>query len=136
MKLKEVMTEDVQCISPDTTLSEASRRMADLDVGFLPICENDRLSGVVTDRDIVIRGVAERKTGDTPVKDVCSSPVQFCYDDQDVSEAVRLMESKQIRRILVLDRNKRLCGVVSLGDLAVQTADERLSGEVLEKISA
>jgi len=137
MQVKEIMTKDVQCISPDTTLQDAARKMRDLNVGPLPICDNDRLGGMVTDRDIIIRGVAEgRNPGTTPVRDVMSSNVFWIFEDQDVHEASDLMKEKQIRRLLVLNRDKRLVGIVSLGDLAVDTGDEHLSGSTLEAVSS
>lgn len=137
MYVSEMMTKGVQCVSPETTLAHAARRMRDLNVGALPICgENDRLAGMVTDRDIAVRAVAEGKDGQTtPVSEVMTPRVVYCFDNQDIGEAVEIMEDKQVRRLLVLDRNKRLVGIVSLGDLAVASHDQRLSGQCLEAIS-
>jgi CBS domain-containing protein len=110
--------------------------MRQLDVGALPVCERDRLVGIVTDRDIVIRGVASGLTPDTStIREVMTVGVEYCFGDQGLSEAVQLMEEQQIRRLLVLDRNKRLAGIVSLGDIAVRGRDDLLSGEALEQIS-
>jgi len=107
-----------------------------LNVGSVPVCDHDRLVGVITDRDITIRGTAAgsdpRKTR---VADLMTPEVIYCYDDQGLSEVAKLMEERQVRRILVLSRDKRLVGIVSLGDVAVKSGDERLSGEVLEQVS-
>lgn len=137
MQVKDVMTHEVQCVSPDTTLQDAARKMRDLNVGPLPICDNDRLAGMITDRDIIIRGVAEGKNpATTPVRDVMTSNVVWCFEDQDVNSAADLMKEKQIRRLLVLNGDKRLVGIVSLGDLAVETSDEHLCGSTLEAVSS
>jgi CBS domain-containing protein len=110
--------------------------MKSLDVGLLPVCEEVRLVGMVTDRDITVRAVsAGADAGSHRVRDVMTSDVVFCYEDQDVHEAARLMEEKQVRRLVVLTRDRRLAGIISLGDLAVQTGDERLAGEALESVS-
>jgi CBS domain-containing protein len=137
MLVKEVMTSDVECASPDTTLQEAARRMKELDVGPLPICgDDDRLAGMITDRDITIRAVA---AGLDPtrakVRDIMTPNIIYCYEDQDVSDAAHMMEQNQIRRLVVLNHDKRLVGILSLGDLAVDTGDERLAGHTLEAIS-
>jgi len=129
------MTTGAKVIHPASTVREAAEKMRDLDVGFLPVCDGYRFIGVVTDRDIVVRGLAEGRDAAQAVADVMSTDVVYCYDDQDVSEAARVMEQHQIRRLLVLDRNKNLAGVVSLGDLATETSDDRLKGDVLEQIS-
>jgi len=137
MKVQEVMTRGVECIGPDTKMDEAARRMRDLDVGSLPVCgDQDKLVGIVTDRDIVVRGIAHGKDPKTTaVRDAMTPNIHYCFADQDVEEAARLMKDKQIRRLAVLDRDKRLVGIVSLGDLAVDTGDELLAGEALEAIS-
>ncbi len=136
MKVKDVMTRGVECVAPDATLQDAARKMKDLDVGPLPVCDNDRLAGVVTDRDIAVRAVADgRDPKTTRVRDVMSSGVTWCFEDDDVKDAARLMREKQLRRLVVLDRDKRLAGIVSLGDLAVETGDRRLAGKTLEKVS-
>jgi CBS domain-containing protein len=136
MQVKEVMTRGVECVSPDATLQEAARKMKDLDVGPLPICDNDRLAGMVTDRDITVRAVAEGKDPrNTPVREVMTPGINYCFEDDDVASAARQMKEKQIRRLVVLNREKRLVGIVSLGDLAVETGDDHLSGETLERVS-
>ncbi|MBI2512280.1 MAG: CBS domain-containing protein [Opitutae bacterium] len=135
MKIRDVMTPHAECVSPDASLVDAAQRMRALDVGALPICDNDRLAGIVTDRDLAIRGVAEgRDPRTTPVRAVMSPHLAYIFDDQEVEEAARLMEVKQIRRLPVLSRAKRLVGIVSLGDIAVETGIA-LSGEVLKEIS-
>jgi len=136
MQVKEIMTKGAECVSPSSTLQEAARKMKTLDVGPLPICDNDRLTGMITDRDITVRAVAEGcdpKT--TTVKDVMTPDVVYCFEDQDVREATKLMKEHQIRRLVVLNRDKRLVGIVSLGDLAVDTGDEALAGRTLEQVS-
>lgn len=136
MEVREIMTPDVRCIPPETTLQEAARQMRDLDVGPLPICDHDRLAGMLTDRDIVVRAVAEgRDPTRTKVADVMTTQVEYCFEDDDVDECARLMERKQIRRVLVLDRAKRLVGIVSLGDLALEGRDDKLSAQTLEAVS-
>jgi CBS domain-containing protein len=137
MKVKDVMTEGVECLQPTDSIAQAAEKMRDLDVGSLPVCgDQDKLVGIVTDRDITIRSTA--RAGDphtTPVSAVMTPDIVFCFDDQDATEAAELMEARQIRRLVVLNRNKRLVGIVSLGDLAVRVADDQLSGEALERVS-
>jgi CBS domain-containing protein len=137
MLLKEVMTRDVQVIHPNASLEEAASRMDELNVGPLPVCDGRRLVGMLTDRDIVVRATSiGSDPKSTRVRDVMSAGVVYCFEDEDVRVAARRMEQEQIRRLLILDRDKNLVGIVSLGDLAVETGDDRLSGEVLEEISA
>jgi len=136
MKVHEVMTRGCECIDPESTLQEAANRMKVLNVGPLPLCEDDRLVGIVTDRDIVLRGVAEgRDPTTTRVREVMTPGVTYCFEDDDVETAADLMKEKQIRRIVVLNRDKRLTGIVSIGDIAVDTADLWLVGDTLEQIS-
>src|SRR5438552_2424977 len=136
MQVREAMTRNAQCIPPSATLQQAAERMKALDVGSLPVCDNDRLVGMITDRDITVRSVSD---GHDPRSDhVCDAmtpKVIYCFEDQDVSEAAQLMKEKQIRRLPVLNRNKRLAGIVSLGDLAIESGDEQLVGAALEGIS-
>lgn len=135
-KLKDVMSPNVEVIKPEATLLEAAEKMKEIDCGSLPVCEGHRLLGMITDRDIVLRALAAGADVDAlHVRDVMTSPIVFCYDDQEVSEAAHIMESNQIRRLVVLDRIKRLVGIVSLGDIAVRSGSTQLSGQVLEKIS-
>lgn len=134
--LKEIMSTNVEIISPDATIRDAAKKMDDLDVGALPVCESDLLLGIVTDRDIIIRSIS---AGHDPnialVRDAMTSPIHYCYEDQSIEDAAKLMENKQIRRIAVLNRNKRLVGIVSLGDLAIELQDRELTAEVTEKVS-
>jgi CBS domain-containing protein len=135
MRAKDLMTSNVECIPPGMFVKEAARRMRILDTGFLPVCENDRLIGAITDRDIVIRGVSEGKDLENcEARDLMTEDVLWCYDDQTADEIAEYMASKEIRRVLILDRNKRLCGVVSIGDLA-KRADEQTTGETIREIA-
>ncbi|TMQ71295.1 MAG: CBS domain-containing protein [Candidatus Eisenbacteria bacterium] len=138
MRLDECMTRGVECVHPDTMLQEVARKMRDLDVGTIPVCGNeDRLVGILTDRDITIRSVSlGMDPKSTRVDQVMTPAVVFCYEDQPIEEAARLMEDRQIRRLPVLDHDRRLTGILSLGDLAVSGPDERqLAAEALEAIS-
>ena len=136
MLLRDVMTRGIEDIAADATIVEAAERMRSLDVGALPVCQNDKLVGVITDRDIAIRAVADGcDPKATSVSDAMSRDLFYCYEDESVETAAKLMEEKQIRRLPVFDRNNRAVGIVSLGDLAVRNRDDRLSGEVLERVS-
>jgi len=136
MQLKDAMTPGVEVVHPETTLQEAAETMRRLDVGPLPVCDGDRLVGMLTDRDITVRAVAEGcDPTTTPVREAMTPEIIHCFEDQDVQEAARLMAQYQIRRLPILNRNKRLVGMVSLGDLAVSTGDQRRVGEVLEHVS-
>jgi CBS domain-containing protein len=136
MQLKELMTRGVEVIHPDATLQEAAQQMRGLDVGPLPVCDGEHLVGMLTDRDITVRATAEgRDPKTTKVRDVMTCEVIYAFEDQGITEAARLMEEHQIRRLLVLNRDKRLVGIVSLADLAVHTDNERLAGEVVERVS-
>jgi CBS domain-containing protein len=136
MKVSEVMSSDVQCTRPDATLHQAAEKMKSLDVGSLPVCHSDRLVGMITDRDIVIRSVAEGHDPEVDhVGDVMSPEMFYCFEDQDVREVARLMKDKQVRRIPVLSREKRLVGIVSLGDLALLPGADEMAEQALEEIS-
>ena len=136
MKLNEIMTPGVEVIAPEATIQEAAEKMRHLDIGPLPVCDGDRLVGMVTDRDITVRAVAEgRHPGTTRVRDVMTPDVVYGFDDQDIQDAARLMEQYQIRRLPVLNHTKRLVGMVSLGDLAVHPGNQPLASEVLEQVS-
>ena len=137
MKVKDVMTRNVEVIQPNDSLQMAAQKMRDRDIGFLPVYEGDELIGVVTDRDIVIRAIAGGMNPDAILgRELVTSPFVYCFDDQDVEEAARLMRQNQIRRLVILDRNNnQLVGVVSLGDLA-GTVKEKTAGQTLEGISA
>lgn len=136
MRVSDVMTRGVECITPETSIQEAAEKMKSFDVGMLPVCDHDRLVGMLTDRDITVRATAK---GNDPLTvlahDVMTPDVTYCFEDQLVEEAAMLMQEKQVRRVVVLDREKRLLGIVSLGDLAVETGDEELAGTTLEAVS-
>jgi len=135
MKVSEIMTADARWIGPEVNLVAAAGIMRDLDVGVLPVCDHDKLAGVVTDRDLVIRALAEAcNPEETAVRAVMSTGVVYAFADQDIEDAARLMEVKQIRRLPVLDHQKHLVGIVSLGDVATD-AGIQLSGEALKEIS-
>ncbi|MDP2665715.1 MAG: CBS domain-containing protein [bacterium] len=136
MKVNEIITRDPEVIRPDAVLIAAAQKMNSLDIGVLPVCDGDRLVGMITDRDIAVRGVAQGYDPKTArVQEVMTPEVIYCFDDEDVKEAAKKMEEKQVRRLPVLNREKRLVGIVSLGDLAVRTDKEKLAGEVLERVS-
>src|SRR5687768_3608505 len=114
-KVRDIMTAGAHCVAPNTKLTEAAKLMGELDVGALPVCDNDRLAGMVTDRDITVRAVAHgRDPNQTTVQDAMTGGIVFIYDDQDVEEAARLFEAKRIRRLPVLNREKRMIGIISL----------------------
>ncbi len=135
MKIKEIMTTEVECVSPDTTLKELADKMKNMDVGFFPICENDRLIGAATDRDIVIRGVAEGLDNESSVREVMSTEIYYAYEDENVEEVARKMQDRDVRRLLILNRDKRLAGVVSIGDLSQAKGKEKLVGETTRDIT-
>jgi CBS domain-containing protein len=123
-------------IGPDILLRDAAARMRDLDSGIMPVGQNDRLVGMLTDRDITVRATAEGKDpNETRVEEVMTPGVVYCFEDDDTRDAARKMEEHQLRRLIVLNRDKRLVGILSLGDLAVHTADDRLAGGVTEAVS-
>ena len=118
MQLNDIMTQYVEVISPEISIQEAAKQMRSLDVGVLPVCNGDRLVGMLTDRDLAIRAVADgRDPKTTTVEEAMTAEVAYCFEDQDTEEAERVMEKHQIRRLAVLARDKRLVGIVSLGDL-------------------
>jgi CBS domain-containing protein len=137
MQVKEVMTCGVECTCPTASLQEAARKMRELNVGPLPVCgDNNRLVGIITDRDITVRAIAEGKDPKTTqVQDAMTRDITYCFEDQEIAEAARLMRERQIRRLAVLDHDKHLVGIISLGDLAVGTRDEALAGNALQRVS-
>jgi CBS domain-containing protein len=136
MKLRENMTRDVVVIQTDDSLQSAAKKMRDRNIGFLPVCDGDTLIGVLSDRDITIRALAEGMDVNIMLgRDLMTTPAIYCFDDQDISEAAKIMEENQIRRLVILSReDKRLVGVISLGDLARNQTTDR-SGQVLQKVS-
>lgn len=137
MLVHDVMTARAETIGPDDTLQAAAAKMRSLGVGALPVQDDDHLVGMITDRDIAVRAVAlGRDPTRTPVRQAMTPQVVWCYEDQDILEAARVMEDKAIRRILVLDRREKLVGILSVDDLAAGARQERLAGEVLDSAVA
>ncbi|MBL6459090.1 CBS domain-containing protein [Belnapia sp. T6] len=132
MKVSDKMTRNLRVASPDDTIQQAARSMAECDAGVLPVGQDDRLVGMVTDRDIAVRGVAEGKALDAKVRDVMTPDVKYCFEDEDLDQVSRRMGEQQVRRLPVMDRNKRLVGILSLGDVAMgegpKPAGDALSG--------
>jgi len=132
MQAQDLMSRDVNTASPDETLRKVAKRMIDLDVGALPVSDNDRLIGMITDRDIVVRGIAAGKGPNAKVRDVMTPEIKYCFADQDVDEIASNMADIQVRRLPVVSRDKRLVGILSLGDIATSDdpdcATEALSG--------
>ncbi|MES2951604.1 MAG: CBS domain-containing protein [Pseudomonadota bacterium] len=134
-KLKDLMSRDVKVVSPDMSIRDAAAQMREGDFGMLPVGENDRMIGTITDRDIAIRAVAEGKDNNTKVRDVMSEGIAWVFEDQSVEEAAKMMSERQVRRLPVVDRNKRLVGIVALGDFAVESSEIRPAAEALSEIS-
>jgi len=134
MLVKEAMSRDVKMVGPDAPIQEAARIMLDMDVGALPVGENDRLVGMITDRDIAIRAIAQGKGTDARVGDVMNAEVKFCFDDQEVGDVLRRMGELQLRRMPVLNHDKRLVGIISLGDMAANGETQK-AGDALCDIS-
>jgi CBS domain-containing protein len=133
MKIKDVMTHDVSFVAPDAPIVEIAQRMRDEDIGAIPVTENDRIIGMVTDRDIVVRGIASGSMETATARSVMSPRVLYCYEDQSVNEILENMGEQQVRRMPVVNRDKRLVGVVSIGYLS--QASQRKAGESLKEIS-
>ena len=132
MQVNEAMTNDVKIASPNETIRDAARLMAQIDAGVLPVGQNDRLVGMITDRDIAIRAVAADKGPQTPIRDIMSKEVLYCFEDDDVDDVVQNMADIKVRRLPVLKHEKRLVGILSLGDIALSdgagTAGSALCG--------
>lgn len=136
MLVQECMTENVEIASPQASAFEAAQMMRDGDYGFLPVGQDDRLVGIVTDRDIAIRCVAERKDPvKTTVGQIMSGKVLYCFEDQPIEEVAKNMGDNQVRRMVVLNRNKRLVGILSLGDIVQSGEHREPATEALEQIS-
>jgi len=134
MKVRDIMTRDVRLLNPNQTIREAASLMAEVDAGALPVGENDRLVGMLTDRDIVIRAVAQGSSVDTKVAAVMSKEVLYCLDTDDLDDVSRNMGKAQVRRLPVVNADKRLVGIISLGDLA-RSEDPTTVGRTVTRVS-
>jgi CBS domain-containing protein len=134
MKISEVMTSNVQTVQPDETAQQAAQFMLSADAGSIPVTEGDRLIGMITDRDIAVRGIAKGHGPDTPVRELMSNDIICAREDDDVEDVATKMSEAQVRRLPVIDDDNRVCGIVSLGDLARETNDES-AHQALEGIS-
>ena len=137
MKARDIMTQNPRVVTPETPVQEAARLMKSEDTGVLPVVEIEcsrRLIGMITDRDIAIRAVAQGKGPDTPVREVMSKDIKYCYDDEDLEHVAKNMGDIQVRRLPVVNREKRLVGIVSLGDIA-QNEDHSTTGEAAAGVS-
>ena len=134
MRVSEAMTREVRLTKPKQTIRAAAKVMAEMDIGVLPVAERDRLVGMVTDRDIAIRAVAAGKDGDTPVREVMSPGVMYCFEDEELDHVAQNMAEVRVRRLPVVNRSKRLVGILSLGDIAV-AAGPHLTGDAITGVS-
>jgi CBS domain-containing protein len=134
MQVSKAMTREVRLTYPEQTIQEAAKLMAEIDAGALPVADEDRLVGMITDRDIAVRAVGHGLRPETPVRDVMSSEVKYCFEDEDLDDVALNMADQQLRRLPVLNRDKRLVGILSLGDVA-GSEDEETTGEALAGIS-
>ena len=134
-QIKDVMSRDVQVISPEATIAEAAQWMRNGDFGMMPVGENDRMIGSISDRDIAIRAVAEGRDCGTKVREVMSGGIHWAYEDESVERAAQLMSEHQFRRLPIVDREKRLVGIVALGDLALKERDNKPAAKALSDIS-
>jgi CBS domain-containing protein len=134
-QLKDLMSRDVKVISPDMTIGEAAKKMRDGDFGMMPVGEGDRMIGTISDRDIAIRAVAEGKEAGTKVRDVMSEGIIWVYEDDSVEQVATIMSKHQVRRLPVVNRDKRLVGIVALGDFAVESSEIQPAAKALSEIS-
>ena len=134
MKVSDAMSRDVRVANPNQSIRDVASSMAQIDAGAIPVAENDRLIGMVTDRDIAIRGVAAGKVPGTPVREVMSPDIRYCYEDEDLKHVAQNMAELRVRRLPVLDRAKRLVGILSLGDIAL-SEKPKTSGETIAGVS-
>ena len=135
MQLSQIITRDVETIPPTATVREAAQRMRSRDVGSLPVCDGTRLLGMITDRDITVRAIADgRDPASTPVREAMTPDVVYAFEDDDLPKVARLMQDKQIRRLPVVNHEKKLVGIVALADVA-RAGDDSLSGHTVEEIS-
>jgi CBS domain-containing protein len=136
MQIAKIMTRDPEVVRSDGFLKDAALRMQQLDVGMLPIIDGNQLVGVLTDRDITVRATAKgRDPTTTQVREVMTPQVVYCFEDQEVSEAAKLMQERQIRRLPILNQKNRLVGIVSLGDVAVHSGAEKVVSETIKEVS-
>jgi len=134
MRIAEAMTPDVKLAKPDQTIQEAARMMAEIDAGVLPVGDGDRLVGMITDRDIAVRAVANGLNPKTKVREIMTDQVMYCFDDEELDDIARNMANIKVRRLPVLNRDKRLIGIVSLGDIALADGPDS-AGEAICGIS-
>lgn len=136
MQVREIMTRNVEVVPFDATVRDAAAKMKELDVGVIPVCNGEKLAGVITDRDIAVRLAAEgRNPSETRVSEIMTRDLFYCFEDQDIEEAATVMEAGQIRRLPILDHDRQLVGIVSLGDISVRSDDKQAAAEALEGIS-
>lgn len=135
MRAQEVMSKKPEFLPPTATLQQAADQMRNHDYGFVPIGENDKLIGAITDRDIIIRAISKGKDPKkTTVGDVMSKGIQFCFEDDDLTSVTKKMKTLQVRRLVVLNKGKRMTGIISLGDIATKCKDNKLCGELTEAV--
>jgi CBS domain-containing protein len=134
-QLKDLMSTDVKVVSPDMTIGAAARLMSEGDFGMMPVVEADRIIGTISDRDIAIRGVAAGLGAETKVREVMSNGIVWAYEDDSVEKAASIMSDRQVRRLPVVNREKRLVGIVALGDFAVDSSEMQPTAEALKEIS-
>ncbi len=131
MRVKEAMNKSFKIVKPDTTLREAAEYMKECDCGYLPVGENDKLTGAVTDRDIIVRGIAAgHNPDDATVDNVMTQKIIYCFEDDDVEDAAKRMKEEQIRRLVVLNKDKRMTGIITVGDIARASNDNNLTGDI------
>ncbi len=136
MQISEIMSRDVAIAAPGDSVQKVAQKMVEIDAGIIPVGDKDRLVGMVSDRDIVLRAVAKGKApGKCTARDVMSPDIKYCYEDEKVEDAARNMATLQVKRLPVLNRDKRLVGIVSLGDLACEPEADEHSKEALQGIS-
>lgn len=134
-QLKDLMSRDVKVVGPEMSILDAAKEMRDGDFGMMPVGENDRMIGTISDRDIAIRAVAEGMGVDTKVRDVMTVDVFWAYEDDSVEHAAKIMSERQVRRLPVVNRDKRLVGIVALGDFAVESSEIKPAAQALSEIS-
>jgi CBS domain-containing protein len=134
MKVSEAMSRTVQLARPDETICDAAKQMAAIDAGALPVADNDRLVGMITDRDIAVRAVAEHKGPDTPVREVMTADIKYCFEDEELEHVAENMADLQVRRLPVVNREKRLVGIVALGDVAMAEG-KKVAGKAVKGVS-